>query len=141
MILANNIVIKSPHFEKRHSGGSGTSFLMNLRYLQSRIQSQIHFPFRFPEYEISDLIDDLKLISVSFLWSQTNSEKLNVTLNEVANFQNDTWILNGNDFDIDFRRVFKSLRYAIRRCQWRRCKKWLLFKVDDAEIFILTNFR
>ena len=63
-------------------------------------------------------MDDLKLFSVSFLWSQTNSEKLNVTLNEVANFQTDTWILNGNDFDIDFRQVFKNLDcYAIRRCQ------------------------
>ena len=79
------------------------------------------FPYNtdleFQNCQISDLIDDLKLFPVSFLWSQTNSEKLNVTLNEVANFQTDTWILNGNDFDIDFRRVFKSLRYAIRRCQ------------------------
>ena len=53
---------------------------------------------------------ELKLFSVSSFWSQTNSEKLIVTLNEIASFQTEDEILFGNNFDIDFRQVFKYLK-------------------------------
>ena len=65
--------------------------------------SHLFLAFQMPNIE-------LKLFSVSSFWSQTNSEKLIVTLNEIASFQTEDTILFGNNFDIDFRQVFKYLK-------------------------------